>query len=177
MPKACSDVAPSGPFTVYFWPSGLLKVNDGPWWTSTDQPRAGSAMGSCRHPSQGSPGSFAGSFCSGIARDPRELAPDGSADRLAEGTRARDRREAFDEITISLARGEAQANRPRLGRIYGANPATTFGLIYFHGPNRKRLLNEKSNHFRYLSITVRRRSPLPRRHRAPTPRGAARAIP
>src|ERR1700685_3570786 len=130
MAKACSDVAPSGPFTVYFWPSGLVNVNDGTWWTSTNQPGAGSTMGSFRHPSQGPLGSLAGSFCSGIASYPRILVPYGLANSGGERWCAHGGCQALDEFTICFARGEADNLGAWLNWIRRAHPAT---MIRFHG--------------------------------------------
>jgi hypothetical protein len=132
-------VAPSGPFTVYFWPSGLVNVNDVTWWTSTDQPGAGSTVGSFRHPSQGPLGSLAGSFCSDIACHPRILVPDGLANSGGQRWCANGDCQALDEFTIGFTRGEADNLRAWLSWICGAHPGTT---IRFHGRSINDLVNK-----------------------------------
>ena len=106
------------------WPSGLVKVNDGPWWTSTDQPGAGSDMGSFRHPSQGSLGSLAGSFWSGIASYPRKFGPDGPADSLADRTSAGGLRQALDKFAVLFAGRKTDHDPDGVGGIGGRSAST-----------------------------------------------------
>ena len=123
--NACSSVAPSGPVTVYLWPSGLVKVNDDAWRVSTDHPGGSSTMGSSCQRSQGPLGSLAVSFRSGIPGHPRKFIPNGCADCGAKRRSAGNRCETLDELAIRLARGKAQGQRDRLFRIRGSRSAAT----------------------------------------------------
>jgi hypothetical protein len=67
MANACSGVAPAGPLTVYFWPSGL-EGERGHQWTSTDQPGVARLRDRSATTLPMDPlGSLEGSFCSVIA--------------------------------------------------------------------------------------------------------------
>ena len=77
-----------------------------------------------RHPSQGSLGSLAGSFWSGIASYPRKFGSNGPADSLADRTSAGGLRQALDKFAVLFAGRKTDHDPDGVGGIGGRSAST-----------------------------------------------------